>query len=218
MKRKYKYRLILDESWSFGVLGSHGRGVAEYFGVPPSEVDMIIGSMSTTLCGGGGFCAGSKEVVDHQVCTLRQSRKLIQKRITSLAYVYSAALPAILAVTASESISLLSSKEGEEQLTLLIDNANTLRSVLDKSEFVETTSDYNSPISHYRLNDMALSVTGLTKLQDQERLLQDIVDEVCFYGDEFTDSRSMIMECLLCDHIGLLHRKHLHLSLIYGYA
>lgn len=60
--------MILDETWSFGVLGSHGRGVTEYFGVPPSEVDMIIGSMSTTLSGGGGFCAGSKEVVDHQVC------------------------------------------------------------------------------------------------------------------------------------------------------
>lgn len=67
LKKKYKYRLILDESWSFGVLGTHGRGVTEYFGVAPSEVDMIIGSMSTTLCGGGGFCAGSKEVVDHQV-------------------------------------------------------------------------------------------------------------------------------------------------------
>lgn len=116
-----------------------------------------------------------------------QISKLIRKRITSLAYVYSAALPAILAVTASESISLLSSKEGEEQLTLLIDNANALRSLLDKSEFVETTSDYNSPISHYRLSDMAVSVCGLSTLQDQERLLQDIVDEVCFLCEESTD-------------------------------
>jgi serine palmitoyltransferase len=67
LKKKYKYRLILDESWSFGVLGRNGRGVTEYFGISPSDVDMIIGSMSTTLCGGGGFCAGTKEVVDHQV-------------------------------------------------------------------------------------------------------------------------------------------------------
>lgn len=120
---------------------------------------------------------------------LFKSQKLTQKRITSLAYVYSAALPAILAVTASESISLLASKEGEEQLTLLIDNAKTLRSILDKSEFVETMSDYNSPISHYRLNDMAISVCGLTTLQDQERLLQDIVDEVCSRSEASTDSR-----------------------------
>ena len=67
LKKKYKFRLMLDESWSFGVLGSHGRGVTEFYGVAPSEVNMIIGSMSTALCGGGGFCAGSKEVVDHQV-------------------------------------------------------------------------------------------------------------------------------------------------------
>jgi 7-keto-8-aminopelargonate synthetase-like enzyme len=92
--------------------------------------------------------------------------------------VYSAALPAILAVTASESVALLAGKEGEEQLTLLIDNANTLRSVLDKSEFMETTSDYNSPISHYRLNDAAISISGSNTFQDQERVLQEIVDEV----------------------------------------
>jgi serine palmitoyltransferase len=92
--------------------------------------------------------------------------------------VFSAAMPAILAVTASESISLLSNKEGEEQLELLMENANTLRSILDKSEFVETTSDYNSPIIHYRLNESALSLNNLSTLQDQERLLQEIVDEV----------------------------------------
>jgi len=73
LKKKYKFRLILDETWSFGVLGNHGRGVTEYFGVAPSQVDMIIGAMSTTLCGGGGFCAGSKEVVDHQVPVLPSS-------------------------------------------------------------------------------------------------------------------------------------------------
>lgn len=73
LKKKYKYRLILDENWSFGVLGSNGRGVTEYFGVTPSEVDMIIGSMCTSLCGGGGFCAGSNEVVDHQVRCVHSS-------------------------------------------------------------------------------------------------------------------------------------------------
>jgi serine palmitoyltransferase len=33
LKRKYKYRLILDESWSFGVLGRTGRGVTEFYDV-----------------------------------------------------------------------------------------------------------------------------------------------------------------------------------------
>jgi serine palmitoyltransferase len=146
-------------------LGSNGRGVTEYFGVTPTEVDMIIGSMATTLSGGGGFCAGSNEVIDHQ-------------RITSMSYVYSAALPAILAVTASESISLLSTKEGEDQLSILQENGHTLRSILDKSDFVETTSDYNSPVTHYRLTKTTITNCGLATLQDQERALQEIVDDV----------------------------------------
>lgn len=34
LKRKYKYRLILDESYSFGVVGNTGRGLTELFDVP----------------------------------------------------------------------------------------------------------------------------------------------------------------------------------------
>lgn len=36
LKQKYKYRLILDECQSFGMIGKHGRGVTEYFDVPVS--------------------------------------------------------------------------------------------------------------------------------------------------------------------------------------
>jgi len=33
MKWKYKLRIFVEESFSFGVLGEHGRGVTEHFGV-----------------------------------------------------------------------------------------------------------------------------------------------------------------------------------------
>jgi len=36
LKTKYKIRLFVDESISFGTLGTHGRGVTEYFGIPVS--------------------------------------------------------------------------------------------------------------------------------------------------------------------------------------
>jgi serine palmitoyltransferase len=36
LKYKYKYRLILDESQSFGMVGAHGRGITEHYGVPVS--------------------------------------------------------------------------------------------------------------------------------------------------------------------------------------
>lgn len=38
LKEKYKFRVILDESNSFGVLGSSGRGLTEHCGVPVSSV------------------------------------------------------------------------------------------------------------------------------------------------------------------------------------
>jgi serine palmitoyltransferase len=81
LKEKYKYRLILDETQSFAMVGQHGKGVTEYFGIPVSldlnrahqaaQVDILIGSMSTGLAAGGGFCAGSYHVCKHQVSFTR---------------------------------------------------------------------------------------------------------------------------------------------------
>jgi hypothetical protein len=34
VEHKYKYRLILDESQSFGMIGDHGKGITEYYGIP----------------------------------------------------------------------------------------------------------------------------------------------------------------------------------------
>lgn len=49
LKDKYKYRLIVDESLAFGVLGEHGRGACEHFGIKPGKVEIITGSMSNAI-------------------------------------------------------------------------------------------------------------------------------------------------------------------------
>lgn len=36
LKRKFKYRLMLDETWSFGTLGKTGRGLSELYDIPVS--------------------------------------------------------------------------------------------------------------------------------------------------------------------------------------
>ena len=38
LKWKYKFRIFLEESFSFGVLGEHGRGVTEHFGINVSKL------------------------------------------------------------------------------------------------------------------------------------------------------------------------------------
>jgi hypothetical protein len=59
---RFKFRLILDETMSFGVLGATGRGLTEYYNVPPAEAELLLGSHETSLASVGGFCVGAREV------------------------------------------------------------------------------------------------------------------------------------------------------------
>jgi 8-amino-7-oxononanoate synthase len=63
LAKKYGARVMVDDAHSFGVLGSKGRGTAEYFGLH-DEVDMIMSTFSKSLASIGGFVVGKKEVVN----------------------------------------------------------------------------------------------------------------------------------------------------------
>ncbi|HUC09333.1 MAG TPA: aminotransferase class I/II-fold pyridoxal phosphate-dependent enzyme [Stellaceae bacterium] len=55
--------LMVDEAHALGVLGPHGFGTADYFGVDPTEVDIWMGTLSKTLVSCGGYVAGSAELI-----------------------------------------------------------------------------------------------------------------------------------------------------------
>ena len=59
VKRRHHALLMVDEAHSLGVLGAHGRGIAEHFGVAPAEVDLWMGTLSKSLASCGGYIAGS---------------------------------------------------------------------------------------------------------------------------------------------------------------
>ena len=50
LKHKYKFRLVVDESLAFGVLGASGRGACEHFGLQREDVEIICASMGQFLC------------------------------------------------------------------------------------------------------------------------------------------------------------------------
>ena len=57
LKKKHKFQLLVDEAHSFGVLGPHGRGLADEAGLE-AESDFIVGTFSKSIGSIGGFGAG----------------------------------------------------------------------------------------------------------------------------------------------------------------
>jgi len=65
LKKRYKTLLMVDEAHSIGVLGKHGRGIGEMFGVNPADVDLWMGTFSKSFASCGGYIAGCKELVEY---------------------------------------------------------------------------------------------------------------------------------------------------------
>lgn len=113
--RKHGAVLMVDDSHATGVLGRHGRGTAEHFGVL-GEVDIITSTLGKALGGAaGGFVAGSAALCDY----------LTQRARPQL---FSNALPPTVAASALASIEYLESHP--ERVTTLRENASYFRDQL----------------------------------------------------------------------------------------
>ena len=64
LAKRYGARVMVDDAHGLGVLGAHGRGTAEHFGLE-DEVDIYMGTFSKSLASLGGYMAAKKEVVDY---------------------------------------------------------------------------------------------------------------------------------------------------------
>ena len=65
LKKQYKTFLMVDEAHSMGTIGATGRGISEYFGVEPRDVDLWMGTLSKSFASCGGYIAGSKALVEY---------------------------------------------------------------------------------------------------------------------------------------------------------
>ncbi|KAG4101807.1 PLP-dependent transferase [Neocallimastix lanati (nom. inval.)] len=168
LKYKYKYRLILDESLSFGVLGKTGRGITEHLGIPVDKIEIIVGSMANTMGAAGGYCVSNAEIVEHQV-------------LNGLAYCFSASLPAPLTLASIGALDIIDSKEGIKYIKQLQENNKAFREIIkpgknDKYEVIKGFKSEDSPIVHLTLKN-----TVMPRLE-QEKLLQKVVDKAIEEG------------------------------------
>lgn len=85
IRRKYRFRIILDESYAIPLL--HKQGVCGMNKVALREIDIMIGSLSHGLCSTGAFVTGTSYTIDYQ-------------RLAGSSYCFSASTPSALIVAA----------------------------------------------------------------------------------------------------------------------
>ncbi|CAL1530141.1 unnamed protein product [Lymnaea stagnalis] len=168
LKWKYKVRIFLEETMSFGVLGDTGRGVTEHFDINPDQIDLIAGSLENAIASVGGFCCGKKFIIDHQ-------------RLSGLGYCFSASQPPMLAAAAIESLHIL--KEQPRLLVDLRENCEKVHEKLSNLSSIKIFGDAISPIKHLYLTEPA---------SDREfdlRTLENVVDYAMNEGVALTVAR-----------------------------
>jgi 8-amino-7-oxononanoate synthase len=117
LKKELGCFLLVDESHATGVLGAHGRGVDEHFGIAASEVDIWTGSLAKAIPSTGGFVAGSQELA-------------IFLQHAASPYIFSAALSPASVAAIREALSILSREP--ERVATVERNARFLRCGLRK--------------------------------------------------------------------------------------
>ncbi len=70
LKKKYNFRILIDDAHGFGVMGKNGRGTSEHFNVM-DEVDLYFGAFAKAMAGIGGFVAGPAEIINYLRYNLR---------------------------------------------------------------------------------------------------------------------------------------------------
>jgi 8-amino-7-oxononanoate synthase len=128
VKRELGGYLLVDEAHSMGVLGEHGRGLAELAGVE-EDVDFVVGTFSKSLGAIGGFCVSDMDDFDVM-------------RVTCRPYMFTASLPP--AVVSSTVTALRRLEEQPELRHKLMANARRLYDGLTSMGFL--TGPTSSPI------------------------------------------------------------------------
>ncbi len=64
LAKKYKASVMSDCAHAIGVLGDHGRGTPDHFGIN-DEIELIGGTFSKSLASLGGFVAGDRETIQY---------------------------------------------------------------------------------------------------------------------------------------------------------
>ncbi len=64
LKKKYYFRLLVDDAHGFGTMGKTGAGTGEHFGVQ-DDIDLYFSTFAKSMAGIGAFIAGEEEIINY---------------------------------------------------------------------------------------------------------------------------------------------------------
>ena len=70
LKKKFNFRLLVDDAHGFGTLGATGAGAGEEQGVQ-DDIDVYFATFAKSMASTGAFIAGDKEIIDYLKYNLR---------------------------------------------------------------------------------------------------------------------------------------------------
>jgi glycine C-acetyltransferase len=119
MKKKYNFRLLVDDAHGFGTLGKTGAGAGEEQGVQDG-IDVYFSTFAKSMANIGAFVAADKEIIDYLKYNLRSQ-------------MFAKALPMIQTVGSLKRLELLrNSPEIKDKLWV---NVNALQNGLKEKGF-----------------------------------------------------------------------------------
>lgn len=124
LSKKYGAMLMVDDAHATGVLGKHGKGTLEYFGLRDG-IDIQMGTYSKAMGLLGGFVAGEKSLIDYL-------------RIWARTYVFSGAIWGSIAYGALKAMEIV--QKDVERRKRLLANSDYLRDGLKQRGFNTLTS------------------------------------------------------------------------------
>jgi 8-amino-7-oxononanoate synthase len=102
---QYGAWLVVDDAHGFGVLGEHGRGALEHFGLRSPNL-VVVGTLGKAAGVGGAFIAAHSSVIELMIQRARP-------------YIYTTAAPPALAHALLASLDIIEGAEGAERRTQL---------------------------------------------------------------------------------------------------
>jgi glycine C-acetyltransferase len=95
LKKRYKFRILVDDAHGFGTMGKTGAGTGEHFGVQ-NEIDVYFATFAKSMAGIGGFVASTKDVTNYLRYNLRSQ-------------IYAKSLPMAMTIGAIKRLEMLKS-------------------------------------------------------------------------------------------------------------